>query len=302
MEVRRVKNAFTLIELLVVIAIIAILAAILFPVFAQAKMAAQKSVCLSNQKQIGIGTMLYLGDYDDLFFGGRTCADANPLLSQTWGKHYWMFHLKPYLQRKNPANADGTPGDIYTCPSSKIKQSLNAPSDLTRGPYCSNATKAFYLNEWGLKLDKAGRYTYWINYGINENVTDIWPALSAYEEPSDTYLYMENSDPDISGDDLDELFLVGCGDTPDETVNSKVRAKVCKLPHGDGTNVVWIDGHAKYLRPQFKQNASGDPRDWDWQVPLQGSESYSLTEPFSSCGGWTAPADYRNAQGFCVHK
>jgi prepilin-type N-terminal cleavage/methylation domain-containing protein/prepilin-type processing-associated H-X9-DG protein len=59
------RKAFTLIELLVVIAIIAILAAILFPVFAQAKEAAKKTACLSNSKQIGVGLYLYLNDSDD---------------------------------------------------------------------------------------------------------------------------------------------------------------------------------------------------------------------------------------------
>lgn len=61
------KKAFTLIELLVVIAIIAILAAILFPVFAQAKAAAKKTADLSNMKQIGTGLAIYMGDYDDVY-------------------------------------------------------------------------------------------------------------------------------------------------------------------------------------------------------------------------------------------
>ena len=61
------KNAFTLIELLVVIAIIAILAAILFPVFAQAKLAAKKITSVSNQKQQGLGLIMYAGDYDDMY-------------------------------------------------------------------------------------------------------------------------------------------------------------------------------------------------------------------------------------------
>lgn len=60
-------RAFTLIELLVVIAIIAILAAILFPVFAQAKEAAKKTQCLSNTKQLGTATLLYLVDSDDAY-------------------------------------------------------------------------------------------------------------------------------------------------------------------------------------------------------------------------------------------
>lgn len=61
------KKAFTLIELLVVIAIIAILAAILFPVFAQAKLAAKKTVAISNQKQQGLSLLMYANDYDDMY-------------------------------------------------------------------------------------------------------------------------------------------------------------------------------------------------------------------------------------------
>ena len=61
------KKAFTLIELLVVIAIIAILAAILFPVFAQAKLAAKKAVSISNQKQLGLAVLMYANDYDDMY-------------------------------------------------------------------------------------------------------------------------------------------------------------------------------------------------------------------------------------------
>ena len=70
------SRAFTLIELLVVIAIIAILAAILFPVFAQAKLAAKKTADLSNQKQIGTGLLLYAGDADDDYPRGQYYIDS----------------------------------------------------------------------------------------------------------------------------------------------------------------------------------------------------------------------------------
>ncbi|MEZ0327925.1 MAG: prepilin-type N-terminal cleavage/methylation domain-containing protein [Fimbriimonas sp.] len=74
------RRGFTLIELLVVIAIIAILAAILFPVFAQAKEAGKKTVMISNFKQVGTATQLYLGDYDDRFFHSN--SGGNPM---GWG-------------------------------------------------------------------------------------------------------------------------------------------------------------------------------------------------------------------------
>lgn len=77
------KAGFTLIELLVVIAIIAILAAILFPVFSQAKASAKKSSCLSNTKQLGTATILYLGDYDDTYPQSVYSLDAP--LNPTYG-------------------------------------------------------------------------------------------------------------------------------------------------------------------------------------------------------------------------
>src|SRR5277367_3740890 len=77
------NRAFTLIELLVVIAIIAILAAILFPVFAQAKLAAKKTVSISNQKQHGLGIIMYAGDYDDMYPRSDGC-NLNTSLVQSW--------------------------------------------------------------------------------------------------------------------------------------------------------------------------------------------------------------------------
>src|SRR5579862_7266477 len=78
----RKARAFTLIELLVVIAIIAILAAILFPVFARAREAARKTACLSNMKQLGLASQMYKQDYDETYPDSRdTWFDGPPPLS-----------------------------------------------------------------------------------------------------------------------------------------------------------------------------------------------------------------------------
>ncbi len=82
------KRAFTLIELLVVIAIIAILAAILFPVFAQAKLAAKKTQAISNAKQVGTSMLLYTGDADDLLpFGIAPRTTSQPFGTWRWDSY-----------------------------------------------------------------------------------------------------------------------------------------------------------------------------------------------------------------------
>src|SRR4030088_2532951 len=93
------KRAFTLIELLGVIAIIAILAAILFPVFAQAREKARQTTCQSNLKQIGIAISMYVQDYDEEF--------PNTGEQYLWTGRYWRWPLKPYLgyNRQEDANS-----------------------------------------------------------------------------------------------------------------------------------------------------------------------------------------------------
>jgi len=88
------RRGFTLIELLVVIAIIAILAAILFPVFAQAREAARKTTCASNMKQIATATLLYMQDYDELFPGSSTDARYNQKTGPKWNPTInWGFDI-----------------------------------------------------------------------------------------------------------------------------------------------------------------------------------------------------------------
>src|SRR5438093_9212947 len=113
---RRQKAAFTLIELLVVIAIIAILAAILFPVFAQAREKARQTACLNNCKQLGTALMMYASDYDDTLPPAKIgasppfrhqCIDATegyPL----WPA-FWMDVIYPYTKNRG----------ILICPSGR---------------------------------------------------------------------------------------------------------------------------------------------------------------------------------------
>ncbi len=93
------KKAFTLIELLVVIAIIAILAAILFPVFAQAKVAAKKTQSLSNIKQMGTAQLIYSADYEDVF-PLAIVATHNPALLDGYASsdYAWQNEIQPYAK------------------------------------------------------------------------------------------------------------------------------------------------------------------------------------------------------------
>src|ERR1700680_3442862 len=100
--------AFTLIELLVVIAIIAILAAILFPVFAMAREKARQTSCLSNQKQLSTAMAMYIQDYDDRFPNWRTMVAAS--VDDPNAKITWVENMQPYCKNKN----------IWVCPSDDV--------------------------------------------------------------------------------------------------------------------------------------------------------------------------------------
>ncbi|RYX86741.1 DUF1559 domain-containing protein [bacterium] len=126
------RSAFTLIELLVVIAIIAILAAILFPVFARARENARKTSCLSNEKQIGIGVMQYLQDYDEKY----------PVQDESQTPPYlWFSPVQPYIKSTQ----------VFRCPSATDaahnNNSVTTPSDyVANGFFARGASQAQFQN------------------------------------------------------------------------------------------------------------------------------------------------------------
>lgn len=106
----RTSHAFTLIELLVVIAIISILAAILFPVFAQAREKARQTSCLSNLKQIGTAALMYCQDYEERTprnWYGDMGFEATTAQGDLPERYKWMDALQPYVRNTQ----------IFTCPS-----------------------------------------------------------------------------------------------------------------------------------------------------------------------------------------
>ncbi len=150
----RKAKGFTLIELLVVIAIIAILAAILFPVFARAREKARQTSCLSNVKELVLAIMMYSQDYDE-----RLCG------SYLYYCGHWEIRIYPYIKAGSADSTYGR-GGIYACPSFPGPFAFNPP--VSFGPdYISYGYNYRYLN---------------ISY------TEGGLALAGIEKPTDTIL------------------------------------------------------------------------------------------------------------------
>jgi len=131
------RRAFTLIELLVVIAIIAILAAILFPVFARAREQARKTACLSNMKQMGTGILMYVQDYDETLpmTNYSNTIDHN----SDWGVSYilWCDLIMPYTKNYQ----------VFICPS-RPTESLNRTGGWGKVTRPKGYAESSYVNGW----------------------------------------------------------------------------------------------------------------------------------------------------------
>ena len=211
------KQAFTLIELLVVIAIVAILAAILFPVFSQAKEAAKSTACLSNMNQIGIGLVMYETDNDDqIFFRtvsatsvGRTRV-ANPTyLSKTvdpttYYHELWYNLLVPYVKSTK----------VWSCPSDAqptVSADSTGTANINRSYIVSSAIESLNATQVG-------------NTASTIVVTEKWSTSG------DTWV------DQMDGDMLPQQLEINEMNTPASR-------------HHGGMNSTFFDGHAKWTTP-----------------------------------------------------
>jgi len=200
---RKRGAGFTLIELLVVIAIIAILAAILFPVFAQAKTAAKKAVATSAAKQISLGAHIYAGDYDDRYV---PCAIYNqpginnPGADEESGACF--YHLEPFDCLLDPyiksAEVWGVPADTHP-----MQPFWNADGCLWDGKYRNRYIRRSYAMISHVDTVEAGG---WLdrNTGVSPSWWDItggFPirSMTEFSDPSNTIAFAEIWPPNGQG-------------------------------------------------------------------------------------------------------
>ncbi|RYX85175.1 DUF1559 domain-containing protein [bacterium] len=214
-------KGFTLIELLVVIAIIAILAAILFPVFARARENARRASCQSNLKQIGLGIMQYSQDYDERMIPRRitpaTFTDA----------YSWRRISYPYTKSTQ----------IYSC-----------PSNTGNTAYCFDSNDG-QLNNAGLPLTGTPRFmaSYVINgtdYGIGGGSAPAEynrsPSMAALSNPATTMIVMEAN---YGGEEMPF-------DAPTANLLSYNSGRSLFFTGHLGTsNFLFCDGHVKAMKP-----------------------------------------------------
>ena len=215
---KETRRGFTLIELLVVIAIIAILAAILFPVFAQAREKARAIQCISNTRQLGNALNMYLQDYDETFHKGANMP--SPAVNgfgpnnKIDGWDNWPWFYGPYLKNVG----------VFDCPSSPDK--------------LDGLTNANWGND--------GNYGY--NYsGLTRDEGTPPRILAEIDRPAEVFVFFDAGDTQVrEGNNdwpglLEELDQnLGCANNPLSSYT-----KEGAFRHQQRANVTFADGHAK---------------------------------------------------------
>jgi len=243
-------SGFTLIELLVVIAIIAILAAILFPVFAQAREKARQITCINNLKQIGLGVLQYQQDYDEAF----------PMLhyNDNLGNEVrWYDAVGPYIANGDKFASDGRytgAGGIWTCPNARIPQPglYGANYDLFQdglgygGPhkvipisYLDAPADTITVVEKGLQDGNSA----WLQFQTWEG---MW-TFSGGGNASNNYTYPDHRDI-LPAEDMDSP-QANMSVTPNWGADWNSFSMMPRYRHAGNsmTNVLFGDGHVKSM-------------------------------------------------------
>lgn len=253
------RNAFTLIELLVVIAIIAILAAILFPVFAQARESARKSSCLNAQKQNGLASMMYAQDYDEAYamvtdwnqryplYGGGQPAPDN-----------WTATLTPYVK-------DNYMMMEFGCPSATWKRS--PWGDMTREKPLDRGPKYAYNHMFGLNAPQWGA-----SAPPEKSCCTTSVSMAAVMLPAETINIAEAGT--VDGGNRFGTYLIPWW--YDHYYFDYGAGEWWRPPtqHGTGMNVIFGDGHAKWVKfSQFWNTgyaAGNTANPYYWQLDKTG--------------------------------
>ena len=262
----RERKGFTLIELLVVIAIIAILAAVLFPIFAAARAKARAVSCQANMSQIAKAIISYAGDYDDKFpctrapgtsgnglTPAQSIADQPLNLGPAFRGSTWVMRIDPYVQKGAVVDDDGNgpwlPGrlghmsGVFNCSEREKRWVTGSITD-----YHSYGYNSLYL---GLPYANAST-TAVIGGGLAANnpyaqheFRSGATRVSRLESSSDTLLLVENSSiwafPPFRNAQI--------GQPPSGALLPAQQNYFISPRHGDKINVAYCDGHAKALNP-----------------------------------------------------
>lgn len=225
---RFMKRGFTLIELLIVIAIIAILASILFPVFARARDNARRSSCMSNLKQVGLGMMQYTQDNDSFYPPADVYGSASGIgpdgieLEPGWGAVFWQQMIYPYIKSHQ----------VFFCPSSPAREGQQIASDPRTN------TLSYMLNA---------------NYSISGYITG--KKESQIPEAAGSFMVMEYGIYSFAKQNLDgttmggSYYLPGIGLTGNScaSVNVEYKSDCESGRHFGGVTIGYADGHVKWL-------------------------------------------------------
>jgi len=265
------KRAFTLIELLVVIAIIAILAAILFPVFAQAKMSAKKSQSVSNTKQISLSVLMYAGDYDDMFVphayrstGAAFPDDVRywPVLVQPYVKN-WQLHRDP-VQSVNPWNIWGNSNVSWWYNWMRWQDYGYNATYLNRDPDCGSWQPMGYGLPISTTTPGSPAETVLL---VTAKIagTDAGRYTSQVVEAPATYLA-----PDACTWSNGGWGVGAWGDAAGDYPGNPTGTSGVAINYMKGSNASFTDGHVKYYMPS--KLASGT----DW-IPTISNQAIHIT-------------------------